>query len=159
MNNMIKPCLKQKGGYMFMRIFNRRVINADAIFRDHYIDVKAFYVHEFNIIPCIAFIGELNITEAFAHITDVYRQNSITTFQHTYFDHEAGKMFFNNTIFVLDYERMIELSGNYCQVLYRSDQHAWAVALLKQLAAYRIEATVPAAPATIVGFARQTTMN
>jgi hypothetical protein len=58
---------------MLWRLFTRRINDAAALFNGHYIDVKVFYVTRFNQMPCVSFIGELNITRAFAYLNEEYR--------------------------------------------------------------------------------------
>jgi len=37
--------------------FLKRTYTNTQIFSGHFVDVKAFYAFEFNLIPCITFIG------------------------------------------------------------------------------------------------------
>ena len=142
-----------------IRIFNRRIRNIQALFSDHFIEVKTFYVVRFDRVPCITFIGELDITAALAFIRQKFEAETIGVFQHSYFDHEERKMFFNNTVLVLSGNKLIEVAGNYCQVLHTDHQYEWAFELVKELAKFRVAALAEEVPATVIGFARQTTLN
>ena len=75
-------------------------------------------------------------------------------YQHVYFDHEKQEILFNNTIFVLQRTRMIEITGNYCQVLHRTDQYGWGQSLVMDLAQLRKQAE-PVKERKVIGFARQ----
>jgi hypothetical protein len=139
---------------MFWKWFSRRVANTATLFNGHFIEVKTFYTIEFNIVPCVTFIGELDITKAYAYINEQLSANTVAVYQHAYFDHGEKEVLFNNTILVLKDNRMIELGPNYCQILHTTIQYAWARHLVKELAAFRVVQQEPA-----IGFARQTTMN
>ena len=140
-------------------VFKRRIRNIQVLFRGHFVEVKAFYAIRFNRVPCVTFIGELDITPVFAFIRQKFENETVTVFQHSYFDHEEGKLFFNTTVFVLSGNRVIEVSGNYCQVLHTDHQYEWAFELVKELAQFRVAALAEELPPTVIGFARQTTLN
>jgi hypothetical protein len=144
---------------MLRRIFYRRQYDVQGLFSDHFIEVKAFYILHFDRIPCVSFIGELDITPAFAFLRQNLEQQTTNILQHSYYDYTEAKMFFNNSIFVLTDNRMLEVSGNYCQVLHTAHQYEWAVKLVKELAQFRIQPLAADVPATVIGFARQTTLN
>ena len=125
-----------------------------ALFNGHFVEVKTFYALQFDAVPCVAFIGELDVSKAYALINEQWKGDIATVYQHTYFDHQEQELFFNNTIFVLRDSRMIELGNNYCQVLHTTSQYAWAGQLIKDLSAFRMVSKEPA-----IGFVRQTNMN
>jgi hypothetical protein len=85
------------------------------------------------------FIGDMDITKAYAFVKDNCKANIISTYQHSYFNHDDKKVYFNNTIIVLSFERMIEIADNYCQVLHTTDQYTWARQLVNELAQFKIE--------------------
>lgn len=143
---------------MFWNFFRARIQNMNGLFNGHFIEVKSFYALEFNAVPCISFIGELDVTKAFSFIKERYSYQIKSIYQHAYFDHEEKKMLFNNTIFVLHNKRMIELGSNYCQVLFTNMQYAWANELINDLVQFR-KVAEPAKETRVIGFARQTNEN
>ena len=143
---------------MFWNLFGPKVRNATALFNGHYVDVKVFYALQFNRVPCVSFIGELDVTKAFACINERYRYQIKTIYQHAYFDHADQKMLFNNTIFLLKGNRIVELGNNYCHVLHTSLQYTWANGVIKDLSQFRVIAG-PAKENRVIGFARQNDMN
>lgn len=144
---------------MFGKILNRRRYHIQGLFSDHFVDAKVFYVAHFNRVPCVTFIGDLDITAAFAFLRQKLEKETVDILQHSFYDHAEQKMFFNNSILVLKDKRMIEVAGNYCQMLHTPDQYNWADELVKELAKFRVQPPSVEAPATIIGFARQTTLN
>lgn len=146
---------------MLWRLFTRRINNAGVLFNNHYIEAEVFYVSRFNQMPCVSFIGELDVTRAYAYVSELYKKEIEHVYQHSYFDHKEQKVFFNTTLFVLTANRMIEVSGNYCEVLHTDRQYGWANGLLEELKVFRqerITATVEEVR-TAIGFARQETLN
>jgi hypothetical protein len=144
---------------MLRKIFKSGQYDVQGLFSDHFLEVKVFYTAHYNRVPCVSFIGELDITPAFAFLRQHLEQEAVNILQHSFYDHAEGKMFFNNSIFILKDYRMVEIAGNYCQVLHTAHQYNWAVKMLKELAQFRIAPLVTEVPATVIGFARQTTLN
>ena len=144
---------------MLRKIFNRRLYGSLGLFSDHFVDVKAFYAAHYNKMPSVTFTGELDITAAFAFLRQQLEHETITIMQYSFYDHTEEKMFFSNSILVLRDNKMVEISGNYCQVLHTAYQHNWADKLVKEIVQFRAHFVAPDVPATVVGFARQTTLN
>lgn len=132
----------------------RKIVNLEGLFNGHFVEVKAMYALEFDAVSCVTFIGELDISAAFVFIADNFTAEIKSTWQHSYYDHTARKMFFNDSIFVLSNRRMIELAGNYCQVLHTPKQYNWANDLVAKLSAFRMVNNT-----TSIGFTRQATAN
>ena len=138
--------------------FNRKISNLNMLFNGHYIDVKALYVLRFSGIPCVSFIGETDATKAYAYINNTFGADIKQVYQHRYFDHDHGGTFFNNTIFIMTNERMVEIGSNYCHLLHNDLDYDWARQTLEALAAFRL-ATTNTAQTQVIGFAKQTSMN
>ncbi len=99
---------------MLWRILNRHRYHIPGLFSDHFAEVKVFYLAHFGKVPSVSFIGDINITDAFAFLREKLESETVDILQHTFFDHAEQKMFFNNSIFILGQGRMVELAGNYC---------------------------------------------
>ena len=144
---------RKKGGVMLLRLF-RKFKDVIGLFNGYFIEVKALYVLEFDTVSCVSFIGEVDVTQAFALVSERLKNEIITVYQHAYFDHKEKKMFFNNTIFVLTNKRMIELGNNWCQLLHTPGQHGWANAVIKELSQFRV-----VNDEAVIGFTRQAVAN
>jgi len=132
-----------------------------GIFNGHFVDAKALYVARFNKIPCLTFIGDMDVSKAFAFIAETYARDVSGIYQHSYFNHDDGEVYFNNCIVVLNHKRMIEIADNYCQVLHDINQHAWVKQLMNDLAQFRMTNAVDPVYRHIhvAGFAKTTDMN
>lgn len=139
---------------MFWKLFQRKLRDLTALFNGHFIEAKSMYALLFDRVPCINVIGELDSSKAFAYIKETLDAETIKTYQHSYFDFNEQQILFNNTVFVLQGKRVIELGPNYCQVLFTPEQYAWAHSFIEALAGFRVVAKEP-----VIGFARQTAMN
>ena len=140
---------------MFFNLFKTKLAAVDILFLGHYVDPKVFYTVQFNEVPCISFIGELDTSKAFDFIQNTYSSEVRSVYQHNYFDHDKRGFCFNNIIVVLKNKRMIELGNNFCQVLYTEDQLSWGLTIVEELSVFHVTADAN----KVIGFARSTNMN
>ena len=139
------------------KIFRKKVRGLDNMFTGHFIEVKTFYAWQFDRMPCVNFIGEIDIGKAFNHINERYKYQVVNIYQHAWYNHQEEKMLFNNSIFVLKDDRMIELANDYCLVLFTPGQYSWARQVLMELVDFKVIPTTPAA--RVMGFAREPEAN
>lgn len=146
-----------KRRYKMKLNFLRRIKVLDLLFNGHFIEVKTFYVLQFDKVPCLCLIGNIDVTRAYTHITEVLGCEVVSVYQHLYFDHEEQRTFFNNTVFVLTQNRMVELGKVYVQLLHTPKDYVWANNLMKALTEFRMDETP--IQTQVVGFAGQPVMN
>ena len=127
-----------------------------SMFNGHYLDVRTFYAWQFNRVPCIFFIGELDVSKAASHIRKKYQNELLNNYQHAWYNHEEAKLLFNDCVFVLNEDRIIELSNDYCQVYFTPHQSGWATQVIKELAVYR---KTESNKVRVMGFARKDDLN
>jgi hypothetical protein len=141
--------------------FLKRIYAKNVMFNGHFVDVRSFYAAKFNKVPCVIFIGELDISKVYAFIKETYGRDVYATYQHSFFNHDDKKIYFNNTILVLSNERMIEIANDYCHVLHTPGQYHWAKTLANDLAQFRVVKEIAGAfkHTHVVGFAKETAMN
>jgi len=144
-------------GFRFLKRINANT----GLFNGYFIDAKTFYVLRFNTIPCVTFIGDMDVAKVFTFITEKFDTVITAAYQHSYFDHNANDIFFNNTIIVLKNRRVIELADNYCQVLYDFRDYNFTKQLANDLVQFRMENNItPVFRHThVVGFAKEVEMN
>ena len=140
---------------MFLNLFRKDLSRVNTLFFGHYVDPKVFYMVQFNKLPCISFIGELDTTKTFDFIQSTYRTQVTGIYQHNYFDHDKRQFFFNNTLFVLKNERLIGLGSNYCQVLHTKDHFDWGQTMIKELSVFHLTGDAN----KVIGFARNNHVN
>ena len=73
-----------KSNVMFFNLFKTKVSAVNTLFFGHYVDPKVFYIVQFNRVPCMSFIGELDTGKAFDFIQGTYRAQVKAIYQHNY---------------------------------------------------------------------------
>jgi hypothetical protein len=148
-----------KRRYKMKLNFTRRIKNVQPLFSGHYIDAKALYVLYFDKIPCVCFIGSIDANAACDYIREGLSNEVIAVYQHTYFDHDKQEILFNNTLFVLTNNRIIEVAIGYVHVMYEPNRLSEVTELMKALAEFKTVAAIPTYQTKVVGFARESEMN
>jgi hypothetical protein len=138
--------------------FARKIKLTDPLFNGYFIEVKALYILQFDKVPSICFLGNVDTEKSFAYITKKFYAEIVTIYQHSYFDHEKQESLLNYAVFVMTQNRMIELSNGFVQVLYQPQKLAEVQQLIKVLAEFKMAPT-SAFQTQVVGFARQPEMN
>jgi len=143
---------------MFLKIFNRKIKEVNALFMGHYVDVKVLYAVLYDELPCVNFIGELDTSKTMDFIKNRFKYDIKEIYQHSFFDHDKQELFFNNTVFVLQGKIIIELGNNFCHVLHTKQQYNFGHKLIKELSEFRM-AAVTENEIRVVGFARNNHAN
>lgn len=139
---------------------NRRTRYVGGLFVNNFIDSKVLFMIRFKKVPSVGVITQIDVTAAYAFISEKMSNQLVDIHQSNMFDHNEGRAFFNLTVLELTNMRMIELGNSYVEVVYTRAHYEWAKAMLLDLAAFKIELDsaeekVPA----VIGFARAMEMN
>ncbi len=107
--------------------------NAD-LFDNSYIDVKAYYLQEFGTMPCLSFVGDLQVTKAFEYINDGNAGKVLEVYQRTYYNRQHKKQESIKTVFKLENRLLIELGQDYAEIYFARETEAIVEKLVNVLA-------------------------
>jgi SpoVK/Ycf46/Vps4 family AAA+-type ATPase len=99
-------------------LFNQKVINANNVFADDFLDVKMLYLYNFNRLPSIHFIANIDGEKVFAAIKEKFAGKILNIHQRKWYKKRKKEFEFDNTVIVLDCNCMLELDGCYCEILH-----------------------------------------
>lgn len=134
--SMIVPVLRylvKRLGRMGMRKYS------PGIFEHYYIEGKAFYLDRFKMIPCVTFIDDIDVTKAFGHIQERYKNDIVDIYQSSYYNKEQARQEFSKTYFVLNNKVLVELSGSYARMLFPKKEYAFVDELITVLSEYKVQ--------------------
>ena len=83
--------------------------NSEQFFDQHFIEPKNFYIKIFNTVPCVAYIGNVDIKKIFELINDNNYGKVKDVYQRIYHDWDNDKIRFSKTIFILENKMMVKL--------------------------------------------------
>ena len=144
---------------MLQFLWRRRIGSLSSLLSQQYLDSRAVFMYLCHDLPSMAVITQINGGDAFRLMKKVESENMQRIWQHCHFDADARELCFNITLIKLQGQRMIEIGPNYVELLFCTEQQAWATLLIEQLAALQQPvAEIPVAmvqPVTVLGFARR----
>ncbi len=108
-----------------------------SIFETNYIEVKAFYVREFNATPCISFINNLDTEKAYAYINNGFAGRVLAIYQRNFYSWQRERLEFGTTVFKLENQVMIEVGDEYAEILFGNKNYAYANELVKLFSTYK----------------------
>ncbi len=108
-----------------------------SIFETNYIEVKAFYVREYNATPCISFINNLDTENAYGYINKGFAGKVLAIYQRNYYSWQRERMEFGTTVFKLENQVMIEVGDEYAEILFGNKSYAYANELVKLFSTYK----------------------
>ncbi len=124
--------------YLYGQVKQKFSRNKQApIFENNYIEVKAFYVKEYNATPCISFINNLDVTKAYEYINSGLAGKVQAIYQRNYYSWQHKRQEFSTTVFKLQNKVMIELGDAYAEVLFSNNNYNYANELMELFSNYK----------------------
>jgi hypothetical protein len=99
-------------------LFSQKVINADNVFADDFLDVKILYLYNFNMLPSINFISHIDAEKTFEAIREKFSDNIKNIHQRKWYKKQKKQFEFDDTIIILDNNCVLELDHNWCEILH-----------------------------------------
>ena len=99
-------------------LFNQKVINANNVFNDRFLDVKTLYLYCFNTLPSLSFINHVDGEKAFGVFREKYRSMIAHVHQYRWYKSKKKKYQFDKTVIVLTNNCLVEFDDDYCEILH-----------------------------------------
>lgn len=102
-------------------IYTRKVIDANQVFNDRFINVKALFMYNFHSVPDIHFISKIDAEKVFNAFPQKFGEYIRHIHKYRWYEHKKKKGFqFYKTVIILNNNCIIELDDNYCTILHNS---------------------------------------
>jgi hypothetical protein len=99
-------------------LFNQKVINANNVFTDDFLDIKILYLYSFNTLPSINFISDIDAEKAFNAIREKFAGSIRNVHQRRWYKRKKKRFEFDNTIVIMDNNCIVEMDSNWCEILH-----------------------------------------
>lgn len=100
---------------------HQRTIDATSLFAQRFLDSKALYLYHFNNLPSLHFVSNLDGEKAYKAFKETFSELIVSEYQYRWFRKEKAKYEFDETVFVLSNNCIVEMDG-YCQILHDGQQ-------------------------------------
>ncbi len=115
----------------------QKIINADNIFQNSFLDCKAYYMYTYQKVPCITWIDQVNSERVLKHIKAEYADAITGIFQNSKYNRKKKKSLYFTTIILLKDDCLVELGDGYCEVLHTEKDYRMAETLMKEVSKFK----------------------
>jgi hypothetical protein len=99
----------------------QRTLDAASVFAQRYLNSKSLYLYRFNALPNLHFVGNIDGEKAYKAFKEKFSDLIESEYQYRWFKKEKKKYQFDETVFVLRNQCVVELNG-YCEILHDGRQ-------------------------------------
>ena len=99
-------------------LFTQKVINANNVFDDHFLDTKVLYLYYFNLLPSLNYIRQIDGEKTFEALKEKFGTQIKHIHQYRWFKRKKKQYEFDRTIVVLENNCLVELDDYYCEILH-----------------------------------------
>jgi hypothetical protein len=110
-------------------LFNQKVISANNVFADTFLDAKILYLYSFNLLPSINFIGQIDGEKTLAMVKEKFAGKIKDIHQTKWYKKKKKRFEFDKTIVIMDNNCVLELDDDYCEILHDGQQPDFVDAL------------------------------
>jgi ATPase family associated with various cellular activities (AAA) len=99
-------------------LYSQKVINANNVFSDSFLNANILYLYYFNMLPCIHYIGQIDGEKTFASINQKFTGRITNIHQTRWYKKKKKRFEFDKTIVILNNNCILEFDDNYCEILH-----------------------------------------
>jgi hypothetical protein len=103
-------------------IYTQKVINANNVFSDSFLDVKMLFVYHFNLIPNMHFIGQIDGEKTFDIIKERLAGNIKDIHQTKFYNKKKKQFRFDTTVIIMYRKCVVEIGIGYCEIFHDGQQ-------------------------------------
>jgi hypothetical protein len=120
-------------------LYDQSVLNTNNLFNGTYLDAQALYLHTFNVLPDIVFVGQVGGEKAFGAVKQNFAGRIVRVFRHRRWLWEKKEYQFSSSLILFDNGCLLEFSDNWCDILHDGSDEAFVTSIVEQLSAFMEE--------------------
>lgn len=106
-------------------LYNQKVINANTLFDDTFLDAKMLYLYCFNRLPSMNYISKVNGEKAYAVFKEKFADKINHIHQYKWYKQKKKKYQFDRTVLILKNNCIVEFDDNYCEFFHDGKDEAF----------------------------------
>jgi hypothetical protein len=115
----------------------QKIMAANSIFQNSFLDCKAYFMYTYQQVPCITWVDQVNTAKVLKHIKTEYAGAITGIFQYSKYNRRKKKSLYSTTIILLKDNCLVELSGDYCEILHTHEDYETANTLVKEASRFK----------------------
>lgn len=110
-------------------LFSQKVISANNVFSDSFLEAKILYLYCFNVLPSVNYIGRIDGEKAFNAVKEKFSSSIKHIHQTRWYKEKDKKYQFDMTIIVLNNNCLLEFDDHYCEIFHDGNQNEFVKAV------------------------------
>jgi len=127
--------LLKRGMDKLRGLFRRR--RNSGLFDHYYVDMRSMYLQEYNSIPNISYISDLDMKQVFDYINNGNAGTVLAVWQRNQFNWQAKGQEFTSTIFKMEHKVLIRIGYDNAEIFYGYNRHEYTKNLVESLSKFR----------------------
>lgn len=95
-----------------------KVVNNSIVFNKRFLDIKSLYLHSFNLLPNLCYMGHVDGEKAYAAFKEKFGGLISQVHEYSWYKNKRKKYQFDNTVVLLNNNCLIEFDDGYCHLLH-----------------------------------------
>lgn len=120
---ILQPVLKN----IMDNLHNRKVIDANHVFDNRFMETKALYLYHFETFPDINFINRIDGEKAFIAFNKKFDPQILGVHKYRWYKHEAKRFQFDRTVIILNNHCLVEFDCDYCEILHNGKEDDFVI--------------------------------
>ena len=114
-----------------------KVINATALFDHSLMDGKSLYLHHFNALPNVSYIGSIDGEKAYQAFIGHFTESIERIYQYKWYDGKEKAFRFSTTFAVMKNNCIVEFDIGYCEILHDGTVDLFIGEVLKRVSHFK----------------------
>lgn len=106
-------------------LYNQKIINANNVFDDRFLDTKILYLYCFNMLPSLSFMNQVDGEKAFNVFKERYSGFILNIHQYRWYKTKRTGYQFDKTVIVMSNNCIVEFDEDYCEIMHDGKQEAF----------------------------------
>jgi hypothetical protein len=103
-------------------LFSQKVISANNVFDDNFLDTKILYLYCFNELPSLNFINQIDGEKVFELFKEKYAGIITKVHKYRWYQEKQKQYGFDKTVVILNNNCVLEFDDDYCEILHDGKQ-------------------------------------
>jgi ATPase family associated with various cellular activities (AAA) len=103
-------------------LYTQKIISANNIFSDYFLDIKILYLYCFNTLPSLSYISHVDGEKAFGVFKEKYSRQIKHVHQYRWYKSKKKKYQFDKTVIILDNNCLVQFDDDDCEILHDGRQ-------------------------------------
>lgn len=117
--------------------YDQKIVDANDLFDDHFLNAKAMYLHAFNKLPDLDYINRIDGEKAFLAFREKFEDKIVRVYQYRWYQNRKKEYQFDTTIILLNNRCLIEFGTSWCEIYHDGNQQEFTKAITDTVNPFR----------------------